>query len=655
MSLGYIITIALAVLILGFYSIFKNLGRRNISREKGSVNKDSLRATDKRKLSRHEVKIRDQAKNLIAQKRFTQAARLLESIKLERDAIAILEANNHIHEAAQILLRMQRPGRAGILYARNGYWTNAAECFVIAGMFYEAGKAATESGDHKNAASLFESTGKLEEAGKSYLKAGLYLNAARVYLKDKRLNQAISAFRKKLSDGTEIVLSQYNSSDIEAMVSWLSLGQYDADIAALVQKSGEISKVVINLSKTENHADATKLLVNAKTEDFKKILSELHYEDKTVIRVADAFFAAEIFEQSGMIYEQSGEFKNAAISFEQYGDFERASYCYERSGDLSNANRLRSKKSKIKVRVSSAPKGFSLSQDSNLSDLNHTQSSTKINSEDPPKIENQVIPAVAALAGGPNKSDQVVGNFVSIELTAQQNTNEAEKSKDPENLSDSERFSEKLDFHGIKVESEKAGSKEVTPKSPTTLKSLVDPKNALNFSVQESSTEMFLARDVPTHLSKNAKDLESRYIQPVHKNFYRCSILVDLNSSECEMLWNVGVVKAFGRGDVILDGAGLTQGIFVVLEGDVHCFKGTKSDEKVAATITNSDSFGELVVLADYQTPMKLVSVENSKVWYCTTEKFESVLYANGSISTKIYKYYMSKLLNKITKQSKAS
>lgn len=629
-----------------------------------SGNKSSQRSTDKRKLTRHELKIRDQAKDLISQKKFTQAARLLESIKLERDAIAILEANNHIHEAAQVLLRMQRPGRAGILYARNGYWTNAVECFVIAGMFYEAGKAATESGDHKNAASLFENTGKFEEAGKSYLKAGLYLNAARAFLKDKRLNQAINAFRKKLSDGTEIVVAHYNSTDIEAMVSWLSLGQYDPDIAGLVLKFGEIHKVVINLSKTEKHANASKLLVNAKTEDFKKILSELQYEDKSCLKVADAFFAAELYEQSGMVFEQSGDFKNAAVSFEQYGDFERASYCYERSGDLSNANRLRSKKSKIKVKVGSAPRGFSLSQDSSLSELNRSQSSTKNNSSSDlqaavqPEIQLETQPEIPHVAQPisqvPNRNEGLAANFVSIELTGQQSAIETERSKIPENLTDSERFSEKLDLNGIKIGLVKSSSKEQSHLAPQVSSPAGVAKSSFNLSVEESSTEMFKAEDGPKNLAKNARDIESRYIQPVHKNFYRCSILVDLNSSECEILWNVGAVKVYGKGDVILDGIGLTQGIYVVLEGEVNCFKGNRADEKVAVTITNSDSFGELVVLADYQTPMRLVSVNNTKIWYCATDKFESVLYSNGSISTKIYKYYMSKLLTKITKQAKA-
>ncbi len=624
--------------------------------------KSSQRSTDKRKLTRHELKIRDQAKDLITQKKFTQAARLLESIKLERDAIAILEANNHIHEAAQILLRMQRPGRAGILYARNGYWTNAVECFVIAGMFYEAGKAAAESGDHKNAASLFENTGKFEEAGKSYLKSGLYLNAARAFIKDKRLNQAINAFRKKLTDGTEVVVAHYNSTDIEAMVSWLSLGQYDPDIAGLVLKFGEIHKVVINLSKTEKHANASKLLVNAKTEDFKKILSELQYEDKSCLKIADAFFAAELYEQSGMVYEQSGDFKNAAVSFEQYGDFERASYCYERSGDLSNANRLRSKKSKIKVKVGSSPKGFSLSQDSSLSELNRTQSSTKNNSsgdlqpavqtEIQPEIQLEISPMALPTSQVPNMNQGLATNFVSIELTGQQSTIETERSKIPENLTDSERFSEKLDLNGIRIGSDRNSSKEPSHLAPHASNPVA--KSSFNLSVEESSTEMFKAQEVPKNLAKNARDIESRYIQPVHKNFYRCSILVDLNSSECEILWNVGAVKVYGKGDVILDGVGPTHGIYVVLEGEVNCFKGNKTDEKVAVTITNSDSFGELVVLADYQTPMRLVSVNNTKIWYCATDKFESVLYSNGTISTKIYKYYMSKLLTKITKQAKA-
>src|SRR5690606_19746011 len=106
------------------------------------------RSADKRRLSRRERGLYTQAEILLKQGKVMPAARILEQINMPREAIQALEDHGEIHEAANILMRMQRQNRAGVVYARHGLWADAAKCFQLAKMPLEAAKCYRESGDH---------------------------------------------------------------------------------------------------------------------------------------------------------------------------------------------------------------------------------------------------------------------------------------------------------------------------------------------------------------------------------------------------------------------------------------------------------------------------------------------------------------------------
>jgi tetratricopeptide (TPR) repeat protein len=97
------------------------------------------------------------------------AARMLESIQFQRKAIDLLEANGYIDEACAILLRMNVPYRAAILYERNGQYLKAGEYFL-------------RDGKAEQAARCFEKLAEKDynffrRAADCYHKAGLIDNA----------------------------------------------------------------------------------------------------------------------------------------------------------------------------------------------------------------------------------------------------------------------------------------------------------------------------------------------------------------------------------------------------------------------------------------------------------------------------------------------
>ncbi|MFW7381593.1 MAG: hypothetical protein ACOH5I_22485 [Oligoflexus sp.] len=72
------------------------------------------------------------AEQLLAHKRILEAAKIFESIQFQRKAIDILEQNGYLDEAVAILMRMNLPQRAAVLYERNHRFQKAAEFYLLA-------------------------------------------------------------------------------------------------------------------------------------------------------------------------------------------------------------------------------------------------------------------------------------------------------------------------------------------------------------------------------------------------------------------------------------------------------------------------------------------------------------------------------------------
>ncbi len=119
--------------------------------------------------------IHKQAEDLAAHKNFREASRLFESIGFQRKAIDLLEFNGLIEDAAQILMRMNVPYRAAIIYDRNNQFAKAAECFTL-------------DSKHDNAARSYEKAAAIDfhyykKAGESYFAAGMIDNCLEAYSK----------------------------------------------------------------------------------------------------------------------------------------------------------------------------------------------------------------------------------------------------------------------------------------------------------------------------------------------------------------------------------------------------------------------------------------------------------------------------------------
>ncbi len=172
-------------------------------------------------LSGEEKNQHDQARKYLAEGQDISAAKLFESLGMVREAVDAYEKAGFYAQGAQALMRINRPHRAGIIFARGEMWADAAKCFVAAEM-------------HEEAAKCYVQTGQFEEAANAYMSVEDFVNAANAYAKVGKFRKAAHAFDlsgDKLNATRQLRL---------ALSSESSLGQgrlTEAELA-LVQKEG---------------------------------------------------------------------------------------------------------------------------------------------------------------------------------------------------------------------------------------------------------------------------------------------------------------------------------------------------------------------------------------------------------------------------------
>ena len=97
-----------------------------------------MRTLDALTLSPENERKRNQALQLAKAKNFKAAAQLLEDAQLQREAIDLLEANGLLDDAATMLMKINRPNRAGVIFERNKNFEKAALYYLRAKLVDDA-------------------------------------------------------------------------------------------------------------------------------------------------------------------------------------------------------------------------------------------------------------------------------------------------------------------------------------------------------------------------------------------------------------------------------------------------------------------------------------------------------------------------------------
>lgn len=180
-----------------------------------------MRTLDALTLSPENERKRFQALQLAKAKDFKAAAQMLEDAQLQREAIDLLEANGLLDDAVAILVKINRPNRAGVIYERNKNFEKAALYYLRAKLVDEAKRCCKQIKEYSLALStelafLFAEAGDKSSALR--LLAGINDRGKIIKLtRDTFAYQELAVFLDQKA-ARALILDSLSISDIEHML-----------------------------------------------------------------------------------------------------------------------------------------------------------------------------------------------------------------------------------------------------------------------------------------------------------------------------------------------------------------------------------------------------------------------------------------------------
>jgi tetratricopeptide (TPR) repeat protein len=332
---------AASVAIIMMWRLRNEFGFRK--RANSQIEKSRSRSVDSRILSLHEAKMADKAKQLAKRKQYRQASQIYESLGLQRDAISSLEDGGYIDDAASILLKMQRPNRAAVVYARHGKWGKAHEYFVKAGMSFEAARCKREEGKFEDAAREFELLNKHDESAQCHILAKDWRSAARAFVKANATSKAHDAYTRFFNQvSEEMIPNDFDTAELTLMKDHIVQNDIKTGYVRVLARSGALVELILELLQKGLVKKSVEIANLARVDVGPSLMSQVNLQSAQGRHLAEMFQHMSHFKYAGMTYEQISDFRMAAICYEEAEEHERAGYCYERAGDNVNAKRLRS-------------------------------------------------------------------------------------------------------------------------------------------------------------------------------------------------------------------------------------------------------------------------------------------------------------------------
>lgn len=347
----HLILLGLVALVVIGFAAWNFWSRRNEEKarmRRTSTGPSGQRAADQKPLTKQEIRIKKQAARLASKGRVLQAAQMLEQAGLYRDSIDYLENARLFDEAARVLIRLQRPGRAGVLYSRNGLFGPAAQCFLQAGDSLNAAKCFREIGKHHEAADLFVKAAHFGEAAECLEKSGLLIEAARNWMKVQKLPNAIQCWNSIGRDPAQLSVFKPSHEELEAMFHALKADAGLSGILKILAKSSEAASYILTLLSDNSFQTAKEIFGQTAQHVSGSLLGTINVQSPAAGLLVN-------------LYQDSGQYRNAAILLEQMEKFEEAADCFSKSGDSERArycvSRANKKNGKPAANMSSTQDG----------------------------------------------------------------------------------------------------------------------------------------------------------------------------------------------------------------------------------------------------------------------------------------------------------
>ena len=322
---------AVAVLCLVVWNLYSRRQRRDTSRLRNAVVPNHYRANDQRPLTRQEQRVKRQAHKLIAKGKIIPAAQMLEQIGFYREAIDALENGRLFDDAVRVLMRLQRPGRAGVLYSRNGLWEPAAQCYLQAGDPLNAAKCFKEAGKLAEAAELFVKSAQFSDAAECLEKIGHLGDAARNWLKMGKIESAVDAWNKLGEDKAMLAVFRPSHDEFDIMFESLKTKSHLTGIVKILSRAPQASSMILELLSTKSFKTAELLFQHTPAHQTSSLISDVNIQSPAAPLLVTLFENAEQHRSAAILLEQLERFTEAAEAFKKSGEKERSDYCLSRA------------------------------------------------------------------------------------------------------------------------------------------------------------------------------------------------------------------------------------------------------------------------------------------------------------------------------------
>jgi tetratricopeptide (TPR) repeat protein len=326
-----LVSAAVAVLCVVVWNLYSRRQGRDTSGPRNAAVPNQSRANDQRPLTRQEQRVKRQAQKLIARGKIIPAAQMLEQIGFYREAIDALENGRLFDDAARVLMRLQRPGRAGVLYSRNGLWEPAAQCYLQAGDPLNAAKCFKQAGKLAEAAELFVKTAQFSDAAECLEKIGHLGEAARNWLKMGKTESAVDAWNKLGEDKAMLAVFRPSHDEFDIMFETVKVKSHLTGIVRILSRAPQASSMILELLSTNSFKTAELLFQHTPEHQTSSLISDVNIQSPATPLLVTLFENAGQHRSAAILLEQLERFTEAAKAFKKSGEMERSDYCLSRA------------------------------------------------------------------------------------------------------------------------------------------------------------------------------------------------------------------------------------------------------------------------------------------------------------------------------------
>ncbi len=318
---------------LGWRVIEKVHPKQKIQPHERRRDEEASLGVEQRKLYKH-------AQKLISEKNIKDAARILESIGMVRKSVSILEKNGYVDIAAEILLRINRPHRAGVIYARAGKWDHAVHCFKMAKMPIEVAKCLHTMGRYLEAARMFEKNRDYTNAAQSYRKIHHTRDVARCLHFSGESDQAYEHLKEYLRENLHLHDYNLNRHELRLIEEFMHKSEYTPEVVHALVQENYLGDIIFSLAKDNKMEEASKLYKNADSKAIASMIGQISLGNPHGERLVELFRMNKDRVSLAMAQEKLGQYDVAGKTYEDVGDLIQALSCYSQAGDEDSVQRV---------------------------------------------------------------------------------------------------------------------------------------------------------------------------------------------------------------------------------------------------------------------------------------------------------------------------